>query len=203
MRDVDEQPLSREDRLRRVGILCCSFWRNVTLYRALQNDIDALRLCTEPNPNQEFWTQIHSNFFDIAVIEWCKLFGNKKDTPASRLEKHHWRRIVEDESPFRQSLFTELAIDENDFEDIVDQMRTHRDKFAAHLDNDKTIYPPNFDIPSKAVKALCKYVYAEVSRDCLNWRGLPSANKIDEIEADLRRRAANLYNENIKLMPKI
>lgn len=35
-----------------------------------------------------FWTGINGNCLDIAVLEWCKLFADRKDP-------HHWKKIVD------------------------------------------------------------------------------------------------------------
>jgi hypothetical protein len=35
-----------------------------------------------------FWRQVNSNCLDIAVLDWCKLFGNQKATPYKKLGEH-------------------------------------------------------------------------------------------------------------------
>ena len=67
--------LSRRDRLRRVALLCCAFARNVAFYRTGMAD-EAQPLLSQYHRAASFWRQVNSNFFDMAVLEWCKLFGD-------------------------------------------------------------------------------------------------------------------------------
>ena len=68
--------MERNKRLRRVGILCCHFARNYAYYNAGWSS-KGLKV------KDQFWVSLNSNFIDISVIEWCKLFGDYKD-------KHHF-----------------------------------------------------------------------------------------------------------------
>src|SRR5438045_8454681 len=64
--------LSRRECLRRVILLCCHFARNVASYRAGKRNGQVLPETTE------FWVTVNGNFVDQAVLEWCKLVGDKK-----------------------------------------------------------------------------------------------------------------------------
>ena len=108
----EQQP--RRDRLRRVAMLCCSFARNVAFYRAGWVD-EAQPLLSEYHPKASFWRQVNSNFFDVAVLDWCKLFGDQKETPRTRIGKHHWRKVVSDPEEFEVRLLTQLATDAASF----------------------------------------------------------------------------------------
>jgi hypothetical protein len=68
--------MSRKDRLRRVALLCAHFTRNLAYYRAAQDRIAR----TSP----EFWRTVYSNFLDIAVLEWCKLFDDSLTSLADK-----------------------------------------------------------------------------------------------------------------------
>ncbi|MEO8441757.1 MAG: hypothetical protein ABI547_04675, partial [Betaproteobacteria bacterium] len=61
-----------------------SLIRSVHLKRALSR--------IDPNPDLNFWRVIHGNFLDIAVIEWCKLFGSDD----KEHQKAHWKNLVAD-----------------------------------------------------------------------------------------------------------
>jgi hypothetical protein len=73
------------ERRRRVILLCCSFARNLAFYRARESG-KARALLSASHPQASFWRQANGNFLDICVLEWCKLFGDKKG-------KHHWSRV--------------------------------------------------------------------------------------------------------------
>jgi hypothetical protein len=112
--------LAHRDRKRRVVLLCTSFVRNVAFYRAAWSD-EAQPLLSERNPKDaNFWRQVNGNFIDIAVLDWCKLFGNSKDTARKRLEKHHWRRVVSDPEVFEAKLLAHLQIDGAGLEALID-----------------------------------------------------------------------------------
>jgi hypothetical protein len=36
-------------------------------------------------PHRDFWVAVNNNFFDMCVLDWCKLFTRKS-------EKHYYRR---------------------------------------------------------------------------------------------------------------
>jgi hypothetical protein len=93
----DDPPLSPDERRRRVVQLCCSFMRNLAFHRAgLDNEVK--RNLLNPNhPQGGFRLQAHGNFFDISVLDWCKLFADRKG-------EHHWRRVVDEDDRFRADL---------------------------------------------------------------------------------------------------
>lgn len=78
---------------------------------------------------------VNGNFLDIAVLEWCKLFADNRG-------KHFWRKAISDNGTFQAGLLAELRLTEADFEDYVNQMRTYRDKFIAHLDSEEVMHIP-------------------------------------------------------------
>jgi hypothetical protein len=59
---------------------------------------------SEYHPQASFWRQVNGNFFDMAVLDWCKLFGDQKQTPLKRVGEHHWRRVVSDPEMFEARL---------------------------------------------------------------------------------------------------
>jgi hypothetical protein len=65
--------------------------------------------------------------------------------------QHHWRKIVTDGIVFKASLLNHLELDEANFQQYVDTMRTYRNKFVAHLDSDRTMNIPKLDVAKRAV----------------------------------------------------
>lgn len=129
--------MTRSQRLRRVALLCVHFTRNLAYYRAGWKD-ENLRKSTE------FWKTVNGNFYDICILEWCKLFADKKD-------HHCWKRIVEDTDEFSAGLLELLNLPEQEWEEYVSSMRKYRDKFVAHLDSEHTADLPHLSDAQAAV----------------------------------------------------
>jgi len=85
--------VTRRDRLRRVVLLCVHFSRNLAYYRAGHDRLT--------NASPSFWITIDGNFLDMAVMEWCKLFGDQKG-------RHSWVKVVTDPSRFEAELLSNL-----------------------------------------------------------------------------------------------
>jgi len=119
-------------RIRGVSLLCCHCVRNVAYYRAGWKNNNFIS-------DDDFWKNTNSNFLDIAVLEWCKVF-------ADRNGKHHWRRIVPKPDKFLPSLYTGIAISENEFKQQLLVVKTYRDKFVAHLDDERKMNIPQLQI---------------------------------------------------------
>jgi len=137
--------MTREKHIRRAGIICCHCLRNLAFYRA-----------SRPNKktyySEQFWITAESNFLDIAVLEWLKLFGDKNG-------KHCWEKVVTDSPAFFSELLTTLALTKNEFTDYIKEMRTYRDKFIAHLDNVETMHIPVLENVKSSAIYLYDYLY--------------------------------------------
>jgi hypothetical protein len=120
--------MTRSQHLRRVAILCCHCLGNLAFYKAgWLNGKSKLK--------SQFWLRVNGNFLDIAVLEWCKLFADTRG-------KHYWRKAISDDATFQKVLLAELKLSTTEFEDYVNQMRTYRDKFIAHLDSEEVMHIP-------------------------------------------------------------
>jgi hypothetical protein len=142
--------MTRKDRLRRVVILCRSFARNLAFFRTLQSG-RGRRLLERAHRNASFWRQINANFFDCAVLEWCKLLGDKG-------ERHHWAQIVSARDRFESELFECLKVDAEAFQGQVIAIRHYRNKFVGHLDSDAVMNLPKLDMPKASVWFYHSYV---------------------------------------------
>lgn len=130
--------LSVEDRVRRTVILCAHCLRNIAFYRAGWNH-------KEFRVKREFWIDANGSFVDIAVLEWCKLFADRRG-------KHHWSKTVENPESFLAGLYARLGITHAEFLDYVQTVKHPRDKFIAHLDDERVMYVP-FMRPARASAA--------------------------------------------------
>lgn len=101
---------------------------------------------TEPEPTLNFWCLIYGNQLDIAVLEWCKVFGSDG-------EATHWKKIVfpADHNQFRDELFTLLGITADEWGIYWSEMKGYRDNLVAHHIEMKKI--PNYPILDIALKS--------------------------------------------------
>lgn len=154
-----EEPLTPRERLRRVIIVCASFGRNLAYYRVGQDQGRAL--LSPVYSHASFWRQANSNFLDFCVLEWCKLFGERKRGRAGYgWGEHGWQLVVANPSAFEVGLLGELDMTAAEFCDLVETMRRYRDKFVAHLDADRTMSIPELSMARASVWFYHKHVVA-------------------------------------------
>lgn len=81
----------------------------------------------DPQPGLNFWRLIHGNQLDVAVLEWCKVFGSDG-------EETHWKKIVPstEQDLFRNNLFTSLGITPEQWATYWTEMKEYRDSLVAH-----------------------------------------------------------------------
>jgi hypothetical protein len=128
-------------KIRRAGIICLHCLRNIALYQASYPDDLGIQ-------DDQFLVSANGNFLDIAVLEWCKIFGSVK-------EKHNWGRIVIDNNLFENGLHENIDCTKEEFTIYQDVMLTYRDKFVGHLDEENTMDIPDL---TKAIKSTL-YLY--------------------------------------------
>lgn len=95
-------------------------------------------------PEANFWITTSGNCIDICVLEWCKLFADQKG-------KHYWGKVVTDPLSFQAALLRRMGLDEATYQEQLDAVRHYRDKFVAHLDDEKRLTPPWLDGAKAAV----------------------------------------------------
>ena len=109
-----------------------------------------------PIRHENFWRRANSNFLDIAVLEWCKVFGKEK-------EKHYALKVITNPDHFSAELLAKLAISQAEFDIYRNAMLALRDRFIAHLDDDKVMGIPKLDIAVESVSFLLTYLHAHES----------------------------------------
>lgn len=155
----DGEEISRNERIRRVGLLCVHFVRNLAFYRAGMENGVLLKI----NP---FWRAANFNFFDQAILDWCKIFADKKG-------KHYWKKIANNHSEFQACLFESINMTSEEFESYADELRKSRDKFIAHLDSERSDYRPYMDTAYECTEYYYQYLFEHENIDnCLS--GFPS-----------------------------
>lgn len=147
--------MTRRQLLRRVGILCCHFLRNLAFYKAGWRKGELIF-------KDQFWVNANGNFLDICVLEWCKLFGDKRG-------KHYWRKVITDQVVFFDGLLQAVCLTEAEFEAYIEEMRNYRDRFIAHLDSEEVMHPPKLRVARKSIALLYDYLLThEEEDDCFH-----------------------------------
>ena len=136
--------LTRRQRVRRVGILCCHYLRNCAYYYAGRNGKTLKR-------KDQFSITINSNFMDLCTLEFCKLFSETRG-------RHHWRKVITDQNGFLDGLLKAVGMSEAEFNDYVASMKFYRDKYVAHLDEELGGRYPHLGPGKKAVSYLFDYL---------------------------------------------
>ena len=184
-----EPPLSSDERRRRVVQLCCSFMRNLAFHRA-GLDIEVQRKLLDPRcPQAAFWREVHGNFFDISVLDWCKLFADRNNG------KHHWRRVVENPDRFEADLYTTLGVTADEFTTLITKIKHYRDKFVAHLDEEQTMLLPALEVAKRAIVFLHERLVQQAG-GYGDWWSLPtSPEELGQGFAQASREAQRVYAE--------
>jgi len=87
------------------------------------------------------------------VLEWCKLFGDERG-------KHYWGKVISDPENFFQGLLDKAGVAEVELNDHIQEMRTYRDTFVAHLDSEEVMHIPTLTITLQSVSYLYDYLLA-------------------------------------------
>lgn len=149
--------MKRSERLRRVALLCCHCLRNVALYRSAWRRRELI-------VRRQFWVNANGNAIDIAVLEWCKLFADRKG-------KHHWTRVVSDEAAFLAQLLRALGMSAKEFHDFARSVLRYRNKFVAHLDDERTMHIP----ATRVLRRSAAFLYDWLRADAIDSQYLQDA----------------------------
>jgi hypothetical protein len=125
--DLDEaltkaRAQGRETLVRAASVLAAVIW-NIHLKRVMY--------AVDRSPRLNFWRLMYGNLMDMAVIEWCKLFGSDH-------EEHqpvHWKHIVpkEEHDAFRKGLLVHLKVPMDEWLAYRESVKHYRDNHAAHM----------------------------------------------------------------------
>jgi len=97
--------------------------RNYATYTAIHNDFERLS-------QSNFWRITYNATLDIAVIDWCKLFGGYKETT-------HYRNCTERGiNDFAAQVLSVCKIIEPEYGSLHSSIIKYRDKAAVHIDLD-------------------------------------------------------------------
>lgn len=80
--------------VRKLLLLCCHCTRNIAYYRV---GFVGERGGGDLKQPTQFGATVNGNMLDIAVLEWCKLFADRK-------ARHHWKRFVQSDGEQKRFL---------------------------------------------------------------------------------------------------
>lgn len=140
-----------------MALLCCHCLRNIAFYRAGWQH-GQLRI-----PRQ-FWIGANGNALDIAVLDWCKLFADRKSL-------HHWKQVVSDHSDFLKGLCAGLGMSEKEFRAYARSTLRYRNKFVAHLDEERIMHIPR----ARVLRKSCAFLYNHLRANAIHRLNLPDA----------------------------
>jgi hypothetical protein len=164
--------------------------RNLALHRAgLQAEVREYLL--NPNhPQGEFWVQAHGNFLDACVLEWWKLFADYNG-------EHHWHRVVDDRACFGRDLYA-TRVSRVEFNKTIADVERYRNKFVAHLDEEREMDCPDLEAAKKAVVFLHERL-AQLIASREEWRGLPvSAEELEFVFKRASQQAESVYDGAVR-----
>ncbi len=172
--------LTRRQRVRRVGILCLHCLRNLAFRNAGWKAGSYLR------PDEQFWRNVDSNFLDVAVLEWDKLFAEKKG-------KHAWHKVVTKQDDFREKLLEVAGMNQPEFDAYAMEARAYRDWFIAHLDDREEMQIPTLRVMRETSIYLYNYLLEHEDDDGTFFDGFP--RNAGRFYAHFLREGKTVYQE--------
>jgi hypothetical protein len=131
--------MASETELRRAYLKCVDFCRQITYHRLMTPYIGNLK--------NNYFICSFNNFIDLAVLDFCHLFGSRSDDL-------HWNNIVNAPDEFKNNLLKELKFTEDEWIKYWDSVKEYRDKDVAHLE-----IRPISNVPDMAIATIAIFFY--------------------------------------------
>lgn len=151
--------MNKKTKVKKSCLLCLSFVRNFAFYLAAYNVDGSHIVGGTPSLANQYWNTTQGNHIDIAVIEWCKLFGS------DRQEKFHWKSVVNDAARYKKQLLTVFGQGETEWAVYRETILKYRDKFVVHLDEEKDYVVPYLKMALKLVENHYDYLLKHEAED--------------------------------------
>ena len=175
----EEQIIGRTRRTFQLVNYCIA---NIAAYRVNWKTVDGKRTL---RIDLDFWVRANGAFFDMTVIEWCKLFADKNG-------KHHWSKIFPNYQEWTYQLLQHLEMSEEHYEVELAKIKEYRDKYVAHLDNPRAMNYPLTDFMLKSASYLYDFIRS-------NEKTKIHVGTIYDSAIAYYRRMMNDYNQEIEL----
>jgi hypothetical protein len=95
--------------------------------------------------NQGFWRMTFSNCLDMAVLEWCKLFG-------ANAEHQHWSKVFSNKDEFRQHILKATGMNSGQWKKYWEELTAYRNEAVSHFFPD--FKPPRYPDMEPALKSV-------------------------------------------------
>ena len=141
--------------------------RSIAIKRVIDFNLDK-------NLYQNSWITISSNCYDLAIIEWCKIFSSKDGYICFKKATPN-----DEKKGFEARLCKYLEIDKGGYSSYVKELKTYRDKLIAHTDSDFDTYikqHPCLDIALKSTFFYHKYFLSYYQKDHNSEKGISFFN---------------------------
>lgn len=105
---------------------------------------------------QNYWIFSLNNFLDVAILEWCKIFGNNS-------QRTHWTNYVDEDDDFRRDMLKHINISSECWESYWNDVKNYRDTEVAHHESnpDRDRYP-DLEIALRSSIYLYQYLINEL-----------------------------------------
>lgn len=117
------------------------------------------------------------------MLEFCKLFAEKRG-------RHHWRKVVSDQTAFLTGLLPTLGMNETELNEYIQTFRFYRNKYLAHLDEETTGNFPDLGPGKDAVSYLYDYILEHEDEGDFF---LDASATAADFYADRKEEAAEIY----------
>ena len=140
------------------------FVQSYTYYNVLHTHYQENKL------ESAFWTKTIDVHLQMAVIDWCKVFGAHGAN-----NQLHWKKTGDDLTKkeldnFRQMIYEHTGFSKRGWEDYNLKMRNFRDTYVAHYD----ITDPQEPVPYFLPALLVAYAYDDWVRELLLLGNIPA-----------------------------
>lgn len=145
-----EPPLSKQERLRRLILVCCSALRNFAYYRTGWDGGRA-------QFHGELLKTANGNFVDMGVMEWCKLYGDND-------QNYHWSMMLPDvdhRRRFKLGLLEHLGCGRADWNTYQRDVIAYRNNFLAHLNDHRKFKVPKLEVAIASTVYYAEFMIAE------------------------------------------
>lgn len=169
----------REILLIRVILTCRDLVRDLSYHRAMMPYVEQLRV--------NIWVYTFNNFMEMAVLNWCHLFGNDTDDL-------HWLTIMANTDEFREKLLEAVDMNFNEWKAYRKTVIDYRNKDVAHIE-----VRPEGDVPQMDIALTAAFYYYSVAlaeiRTLHDYPELP--NNLSQFNDEINETANNYVNTHI------
>lgn len=135
---------------------------------------------------------ICNNFFDIALLNWAHLFGNKKDDL-------HFRNVLSNPDSFKSKIMDRLYMTDADWDSHWKSLKDFRDFRVAHIDPIDSVTVPDLKIAYECIAEYYEIAIAELKTQDQYFFGDDTLQDFVEKNADYYTRDLSKVFDSLKI----